>query len=455
MRKKILLYIGLCIVLALTACNGETDDLSVPESISGTSDINSDPAPKNSDQSGNLSPESSDPEQGGYVQDEAILSQISLEKNVIPDIVRMPQIKYASDNLECKELFRFRSPQFNTVIDGINITETGFVISLSYNPVTPYIPYTHYLWFDRDGKELDHVAFDLNAADVRIPDRDYPENGFFITPFQSEIRKALYFQNGTLRKAVQLPQCYRSDYSSFSSDKSQFLCIDGKQKNLILYDFKNDTAAMVLPVEKFGYDDPWRFEFVRIVTPELATVTLLEYDEKVMYEYHGVDKLRRHTYLLEFPTLNILQQLPDGSELTSLGDGNFLMTKQYDKNSRSVFRAKLENGKIVDMEETGHRFKNEPSQFHDRSNIILSPNKKVVLFRYWEDGDNDHYMTCYAASTDDMRQLWQCDVSLNTDGIDRISYMPAAITDDAVLYQFHFGYDNGEYYSVYRFGVNK
>lgn len=458
MRKKILLCIGLSFVLALTACNSETDDLSVPESISGTSDIESDPAPESSDQNSDPVPESSDPAQSGYVQYETILSQISLEKDVVPDIVRMPQIKLPSDNLECKELFRFYSPQYDTVIRGINPTETGFVISLSYDPNTlekpdlPDIPYTYYLWFDRDGKELDHVAFDLNAADVRIPDRDYPENGFFITPVYNGISKALYFQDGTLQKSVQLPQCYRSD---FSSDKSQFLCIDEKQKNLILYDFKNDTAATVLPVEKFGYDDPWRFEFVRIVTPELATVTLFEYDEKVLYEYYGRDKLRRHTYLLEFPTLNILQQLPDGSELTSLGDGNFLMTKQYDKNSRSVFRIKLENGKIVDMEETGHRFDNEPSQFHDRSNIILSPNKKVVLFRDWEIIDNKHYMSCYAASTDDLRRLWSCRVSLGTDVMERFGYMPAAITDDGVLYQFHFGYDKEDYFSVYRFRVNK
>lgn len=439
MCKKILLCISLCITASfvLTACS-EKDDLS--ESISGTSDINSDqnsdPAQKNSDQSGGSSQESGDPAQNVYVQDEAVLKQISLKR----DILAALDITHATEGLECEALFGVSS------IGGIDITETGFVISLSHYPMTSNESYDHYLWFDRGGNELDHVGFDLNAANVQIPDRDYPEKGFFeTTSLLDGISKALYFQNGTLQKTVQLPKCRRSD---FSPDNLKYLCIDEEKKNLILYDFETDTAATVLPVEDFGYDDAWVLDFVRVVTPELATVTLLELDENTASEYHGVENLR--TYLLELPTLKILQQLPDGSELTALDDGNFLMTKQVDK-IRRVSRAKLENGKLVETE-TDFTI-NETSQFFDRSNIILSPDKKVTLLRDWTHNE----MKCRAVSVDDMRLLWECHIPGESNGLISGGYTSAAITDDAVLYMFGSdeAADNNGNYPLYRIGMNK
>ncbi len=439
MRKKILLCISLCMSFALTACSDETIDASVPIETTVYSEASTDPAPESGGQNSDPVLESSDPEQGGFVQDETVLAQIGLEKDDLSAL----DIQYATMGLECKALFAVPAPA-----RGIDITETGFVISLSHNPGTPDVSYTHYLWFDRDGNELDHVGFDLNAADGRIPDRDYPEKGFFeTTSINDGISRALYFRNGTLQKTVQLPKCRRSD---FSPDDLKYLCIDEERKNLILYDFETESAAAVLPVGEFGYDGAWVLDFVRVVTPGLATVTLLEFDENTASEYHGEENLR--TYLLEFPTLKILQQLPDGAELTALDDGNFLVTKQADK-IRRVSRAKLEGGKLVETE-TDFTI-NETSQFFDRANIILSPDKKVALLRDWI--DNQTTLRCRAVSTDDMQLLWECRVPGISNGLITGGYTLAAITDDAVLYMFGsdgFVDDNGKR-PLYRIGVAK
>lgn len=441
MRKKILLCIGLCAAFALTACSDETFDVSVPETTTIISETSTDPAPESGGQSTDPSQENNDTPKDDFVQDEAVLAQIGLEKDDLPAL----DIRYATEGLECKALFGVRTL---SKARGIDITETGFVISLSHNPGTPDVPYTHYLWFDRDGNKLDHVGFDLNAADGRIPDRDYPDKGFFeTTSINDGISKALYFQNGTLQKTVQLPKCRRADYTP---DNLKYLCIDEERKNLILYDFETETAASVLPAEEFGYDDAWVLDFVRVVTPGLATVTLLELDENTASEYHGEENLR--TYLLELPTLNILQQLPDGAELTALDSGNFLMTKQSDK-IRRVSRAKLEDGKLVETE-TDFTI-NETSQFFDQANIILSPDKKVALLRDWI--DNQTTLRCRAVSTDDMRLLWECRVPGVSNGLITGGYTPAAITDDAVFYMFGsdgFVDDNGKR-PLYRIGVNK
>lgn len=446
MRKKLLLCISLCAVLALTACSGKTDDLSVPESISGTSDINSDQSGNSEQESGDISQENSDPAQNVDVQDEAVLKQVSLKRDVLAAL----DIKDATEGLECEALFGVPSRNDgNILIDGLDITETGFVISLSYySPGSMPSPesYDHYLWFDRGGNELDHVGFDLYGANAQIPDRDYPNNGFFTASSVLEgIVKALYFQNGTLQKTVQLPRCRRAD---FSPDHLKYLCIDMDRKNLILYDFETETAATVLPVEEFGYDDAWVLDFVRVVTPELATVTLLELDENTASEYHGDENLR--TYLLELPTLKILQQLPDGAELTALDGGNFLMTKQTDK-IRRVSHAKLEDGKLVETE-TDFTI-NETSQFFDRSNIILSPDKKVVLLRDWLHND----MRCRAVSVEDMQLLWECDIPGESNGLISGGYTSAAITDDAVFYMFGEDHPVELYgnYPLYRIGMNK
>lgn len=440
MRKSKLFCISLCIaaVLTLTACKGGERQQSEPGSDSQTANTNSE-----STQGNSKTPDtSSDTIHNDYVMDEAILNQISLEKNGLTEL----ELMGASEGLECLTLFNLRSSDGRDVwLRQIDITETGFVISLSHTPKTSDSPYYHYFWLDRQGKESDHVCFDLKD---KIPDRDYPENGFFKTTSEDGIIEARYYTDGKLQKAVQLPECRRA---SFTPDKSQYLYIDEERKNLTLYNPETKFAVSALSVKDFGFEDPWVMDFVNVVTPKLATVTLLEYDADNVSEYYGNENLR--TFLLELPTLRIIQQLPDGSELMALDDENFLMTKQENQDRR-ISRAKAEDGKLTETE-TDFVIHNT-TQFFNSANITLSPEKKIMLIRDWETNFNNGgaYMRCQTVALDTMQLLWE--IKIPGEGYFQPEfYTPAAITDDAVLYMFGDSLNSGDDKPLYRVGVKK
>lgn len=399
---------------------------------SGDSSYQSDPSSSDSDSSDN-SDDSSDQSSDPIPQE--ILDRISLGKDDLPK----PELLNATDGLECETLLTVR-PQDYLSIRGIYLKGTDPVIWASDNTRN-----YHYFWIDSDGNELDHVAFDVyNSHKEVLPDRDYPGTGIF-GPFDVdgtadgrwEVR---YYQNGKLQRAIQIPKGYKSD---FMPDQSQYLYIDNDRKNLILYDLKTETVIKSLSVDDFDYGNSWVMAFVNIVTPKLATVTLFDYDTSSASEWHGDETL--HTFLLELPTLDIIQRLPDSTELMALDDENFLMTKQ-EGNVRRVSRAKLENGKLTETE-TAFTV-NENSQYFNFINIILSPRKKVAFIQ-----DFDYnVIRCRAVSTDTMQLIWECKLpggSAIPPGI----HLLAAVTDDAVLYLFGNTLNDGDDQPLYRIGM--
>lgn len=387
---------------SLPVISGSSDPTTSDDS-SNESDSNS----SNSDSS-DSSDENSDPEQ------DDVLDRISLMTGDLPD----PDLLNATAGLECKTLLTVQ-PQNYLSIRGIYLAGSCPVIWASDNT-----PNYHYFWIDPDGNELDHVAFDVyNSRKEVIPNRDYPGTGVF-GPFEVDgIREVRYYQNGKLQKAVQIPKGYRSD---FTPDQSQYIYIDDERKDLTLYDLKTGSDIKALSVGDLGYGDSWVMAFVNIVTPKLATVTLFDYDTNSASEWQGGETL--HTFLLELPTLNIIQRLPDSAELMALDDENFLMTKQAGE-VRRISRAKLENGKLIETET--EFIINETSQYFNFSNIILSSDKKVALIRDWD----YNVMRCRAVSTDTMQLIWEFRLS-GGETIPTGFYTPAAITDDAVLYLF-------------------
>ncbi|MGN0679034.1 MAG: hypothetical protein ACI4JS_05155 [Oscillospiraceae bacterium] len=440
MRKRKLFCISLCIVavLTLTACKGGERLPSESESDLQSTNTNSESTQENS----NTPDTSSNTNQNDYVMDKAILNQISLEKDGLTEL----ELMGASEGVECLTLFNLRSSDGRDVwLRELDITETGFVISLSHTPKTSDSPYYHYFWLDRQGNESDHVCFDLKDT---IPDRDYPEKGFFKTTSEDGTIEARYYTDGKLQKSIQLPECRRA---SFTPDKSQYLCIDKERKNLTLYGPETKSAVSVLSVKDFDLEEPWVMDFVNVVTPKLATVTLLEYDADKVTDYHGDENLR--TFLLELPTLRIIQQLPDGSELMVLDDENFLMTKQENQDRR-ISRAKAEDGKLTETE-TDFVIHNT-TQFFNSANITLSPEKKIMLIRNWETNfDNGGaYMRCQAVSLDNLQSLWE--IKITGEGYFQPDfYTPAAITDDAVLYLFGDSLNSGDDKPLYRVGMKK
>ncbi len=425
MRKKALFHIGLCIVtaFALTACNGEKEKLSEPEK----SEQSSVPAQSGSDPT----QENSAPAQDDYVMDDAILDRIRLVKDPLSQL----DLLKATEGLECKTVLAVQSSAGDHSIGGIYIIETGLAMWMSD------YPNYHYFWIDRDGNELDHVGFDFVDRKDRIPDRDYPGTGIF-NPSSTYGSGLYYYQNGRLKKNVTLPQCHRSD---LIQENSQYLYIDPERENLTLYDIEKESAIKTLSAESFGLGNSWVIDFVHAVTPNLATVTLLEYDENNAIEYNGSQNFR--TFLLELPTLRTVQKLPDGTELIALDDNNFIMTEQEGK-IRIVSLAKLDGEKLTETK-TDLTI-SEVSQFFNSANIILSPNKKVALLRDWVN-DGGSYLRCRAISTDSMQVLWEFRASSES-GI-LLGYPPAAITDDAVLYMFNEPGDNSDRL-LYRVGVN-
>lgn len=441
--KKITAVIAvLAVAASLTACN---ENRSPTESIPGNSSAEqSSSSLKTSDQSSTApsSPQDSSNEpdnslaQNDYVTDKNILDQVTLIKDGLPEFKPL----YTTAGLNCKTLLGIRQSDGAPSVNSVYVTKTGAAIWLSD------YPNYHYVWIDADGNELDRVGFNFADKKDTIPDRDYPGTGIF-NPSSTYGSGLYYYQNGKLQKNVTLPKCHRAD---LIQENSQYLYIAPERENLTLYDLEKESAIKTLSAESFGLEgNSWVIDFVHVVTPNLATVTLLEYDTVKAGEYIGSENFC--TFLLELPTLETVQKLPDATELTALDDNNFIMTKREGK-IRAVSLAKLDGDKLTETK-TDLTI-NEVSQFFNSANIILSPNKKVALLRDWvnENGKGGSSLRCRAVSTDTMQVLWELRASSES-GISA-GYPPAAITDGAVLYMFSAPADSSDRL-LYQCGVRK
>lgn len=398
--------------------SGSSDPVISDDSSDSSSDSNS---------SDSSDPQTSEPERDDYILDEKILNEMSLSKD------ELPELKLSGDTggLEYTTLAAIRTPNGDPSVGGLCLTGTGPAIRLSE------YPNYHYFWLDNDGNELDHVGFNFYDQRGRIPDINYPGSDVFISGGE-----VLYYSGGKLQKTVQLPQSHRG---SISSDNSLYLYISPERNKLTLYDLELNAAIRELSVNDLGLSEPWVFDFVNTVTPKLATVTLLEYNENMASEYRGDENFR--TFLLELPTLNVIQQLPDGTELTAIDDQLFIVTKQ-EGTVRRVSYAHLNSGKLVEMD-TVHLL-NEKSPFFASGNIVLSPDKKTILLLDWADS----YMRCRAvALADNLPLLWEAHIP-GENGFMSISHPYAAITDDAVMYIIGESWDNGDKY-LYRIGAKE
>lgn len=421
MKKITTIIAVLAIAASLTACS---ENNSPTESIPGNSSAAQSSSSLNSSGQSNDAAQSSqqsssdasgsDPANDDYVMDKDILNKVILIKDGLPEFKPL----YTTTGLNCKTLLGVHS---DASVGGVYCTKDGAAIWLSD------LPDYHYIWIDAEGNELDRVGFNFADKKDTIPDRDYPGTGIF-KPSSDYGNGAYYYQSGKLQKNVTLPQCHRAD---LIQEKSQYLYIDPEQKNLTLYDLENESAVKTLSAENLGLEgNSWVFDFVHAVTPNLATVTLIEYDANKTGEYNGSENFR--TFLLELPTLKTVQKLPDATELIALDDSNFIMTKR-EGDIRTVSLAKLD-GETLTETKTNLTI-NEVSQFFNSSNIVLSPNKKVALLRDWVNEKDGSSLRCRAVSTDSMQVLWEFRASSESEI--SVGYPAAAITDDAVLYMFN------------------
>lgn len=413
---------------------------------SGSSDPVISDDSSDSSSSSSSDPETSDPEQDDYILDENILNEMSLSKDELPKL----ELLGDTEGLEYTTLAAIRTPNGDPSVRGLCLTETGPAIWLSN------YPNYHYFWIDNDGNELDHVGFNFYEQKDRIPNINYPGSDVFV--LDGEV---LYYSGGRLKKTVQLPQSHRA---SFSPDNLQYLYIDPERNKLELYFPETESFAVKgmsvkdlgytepesavneLSVQDLGFSEPWVFDFVNVVTPKLATVTLLECDENMASEYQGNENFR--TLLLELPTLNVIQQLPDGAELTALGDDVFLMTKQEGGVRRISGATLSHSGKLNEID--SDVFLNEKSPYYASSNIILSPNKLTALLI--DDGDKSDLRFRAVSVENQLQVLWEAHISAETIGTPGYPY--AAITDDAVMYIIGESWDSGEKY-LYRIGAKK
>ena len=366
-----------------------------------------------SDNSDSSDSSNSVPDEDEYVLDKKVLDNVRL----INPMYEQPEYVFSTT---VEELLSVYSLDFDLSIKGIYAVDTGVVIRARSDS------YDHYFRLDKNNVEVDHVAFNISDQKELIPNRDYPEGGYFKTTNEDGTTELRYYQNGKLISTAPLPEAHRA---SLTSDNKQYLYIDPERKDLVLYDLETGAVIRSLSVKDLGYDDPWTFDFVNAVTPKLATVTLLEADPNKASEYNGDENL--HSCLLELPSLRVIQQLPDSTELTAIDDENFIMTKRKNSTQRIVSIAKFTNGELVERE---YQYSiDEVSQIDHSSNIILSPSKKFVLVRF-RSSDN-YWLNCRVYTTDELQPVWEqtlkCGGTIPSD-----FYTPAALTDDAVLYMF-------------------
>lgn len=403
-----------CFVLILVmgifvAAKLQSNSIIDPSSYNPAESDQSSDSSDNSDSSGSYSDEDE------YVLDEDVLKSVRL----INPRYDLPSHSSLGDIEELLSVYPTGGDPLT--ISGIYAVDTGVVIWARNNS------YDHYFWLDKNNVETDHVAFNISGQKELIPNRVYPNGGYFRSTFEDGTSELLYYRSGSLVSAVPLPEVHRA---SLTPDNKQYLCIDTERENLILHDLETGAAVRSLTAKDFGLNDNWVFEFVNVVTPKLATVTLLEADPNKASEYNGSENL--HSYLLELPSLRIIQQLPDGTELTAIDDEHFLMNSRFGVSgkSREFTRAKMENGQLVDLKD--RIAFDDRWQADNSSNIILSPSKNVVLLRYW---GNTGYLEIRTYSTDTLQPLW--DITIwSGETIPSGFLTPAAITDDAVVYLF-------------------
>ena len=427
MKKITAIIAVLAIAASLTACSKNRSPAeNIPVNSSASQSTSSLKSPDQSSAAPSSSQSSSNKSDVASAQ-----SEVTLIKDGLPEFKPL----YATDGLNCETLLGIPNSDGKPEIYG---TQTGSAIML-----TKHSGY-HYIWIDADGKELDRAVFNIVDENYLTPDRDYPGTGIFV-PSWAYGSPVYYYRDDKLQKNVALLQCHRSD---LIQENSQYLYIAPERESLTLYDLEKESAIKTLSAESFGLGDSWVIDFVHAVTPDLATVTLLDTKDLQPSEYNGSESFR--TFLLKLPTLEIVQQLPDATELTALDDKNFIMTRR-DGKIRAVSLAKLDGGKLTETK-TDLTI-NEVSQFFNSSNVVLSPNKKVALLRDWgnEKEKVGTSLRCRAVSTDTMQVLWEFRAS-NESGIS-IGYPSAVITDDAVLYMFSSPTDDSDT-MLYRVGAN-
>ncbi len=438
MKKITAIIAVLAVAASLTACRerGTPSEIIPGNSSTSQNSSNSESPDQSSDATQPSAQDSSDnpgsnPAQDDYVMDKDILSEVTLIKDGLPEFEPL----YATDGVNCKTLLGIPNSDGGAAVYG---TKTGVAIRLSQ------YPNYHYIWIDADGKELDRAVFNFVDENYSTPDRDYPGTEIFV-PSWAYGSSVYYYRDNKLQKNVALPKCHRAD---LIHENSQYLYIASDRESLTLYDLEKESAIKTIFAKSFGLGDSWVIDFVHAVTPDLATVTLLEFDPDKAGEYTGNENFR--TFLLELPTLETVQKLPDATELTALDDNNFIMTKKEGK-IRTVSLAKLDGEKLTEIK-TDFTI-SEVSQFFNSSNIVLSPNKKVALLRDWvnEKPKLGSSMRCRAVSTNTMKVLWEVHASSES-GIS-IGYPSAVVTDDAVLYMFNSPTDGSDRL-LYRVSAN-
>lgn len=344
---------------------------------------------------------------------EEMLSNARLRYDNLSDF----DLPYVSGDVTCETVLAARAEYEHVDVSELYATDRGLVISVFDHHLNK-----HYFSVDRDGNELDHAAYEYYLMNDNIPEFDYPEGDAFTFPLIDSGYELRFYQNGKLQKAVKLPSASRS---SLSEDKTKYLYINDERDTLTLFDVDAEIDVATRTVESFGLDAPWTIQLVNMLTPKLAAVTLIYVDAP--HGFSGEEEVR--TFLISLPTLDVVQRLPDGATLRALDDNTFIMTK---RDSREIVRAVLENGELIEKERISAISQgSDAAQYYNTGNILLSPNKKVMLIREWDGGD----LRCRAFSTDNMQLLWEARLR-GEDWLPTGFYTSAAITDDAEFYIF-------------------
>lgn len=354
----------------------------------------------------------SDPITSTTISDPGDMNELYIDREDLRD----PTVISSTSSLECKTLFYLReageygSPGLRNIFvrgDGICVLVKS---SLTDND--------HLFMLDKDGSAsgVRHLRFDGSTYDLSKDLRVNDNRVFTASHNFSEFG----FNGAKTREMLSDLPDHKSSIQGFDimTDECLYLYIDPEREKLTLYNMETKTDIASILASDFDLGDSWVIDLVNVVSPELATVTLLNYDPNKASGYTGNENFR--TYLVELPTLNIIQQLADDTEIMALDDENFLVAERA-LSGRRIYRAALENGKLF---ETGEYFVN----CDYNANVLLSPNKKVAVIR---ENTGAYNMRCTAVYADTLEQIWS--IEFSDDFITGFT-KPAAVTDDAVLY---------------------
>lgn len=335
-----------------------------------------------------------------------------------------PTIINSIGDVECKPLLRLTSDKNDASILRIFTKDDGFVIftECSGNP--------RLFNFDRDGNShgIGSLTWDMKINGIMY--NLYSDSRFFFVT-ETYDKFASVFNS---YKMTDLPECHSGEPLF---DEMKYLYIDKDRENLILYNIETNYNTASVSATYFNLGTVWILDRVNAVSPGLATVTLIKSYGSGDSVNIGNEEYR--TFLLELPTMKVIGQLPVNSEVIALDEENFLIATK-ENSSFKISRAVLQDGKLV---ESG----TDPVTKNYHPNIVLSPNKKIMLIREWMQDDNfNDYMKCTAISTDDMQTIWE--IGLEDSELKAGSYEPAAITDDAVLYLSGQGRENMPLYRI-------